>query len=82
MPGCGVEQGASVEFRGQPQEQVQAGGLAAGLDLGQVGGEGGEQPVAAGSVDRAYASQVSREGAAVEEAGERQLAECLAGDIR
>jgi hypothetical protein len=32
--GCGVEESAGVEFGGQPQEQVQPGGLAAGPDLG------------------------------------------------
>ena len=68
-----ADDGGLVEVLGKPRHQVQAGGDAGRLQLGQSARELGQERIPQRSIDRAHAPQMAIELAAGEEVGERQL---------
>ena len=78
---CRLDERVLVAVVGKADEQVQAGGDARGGGGGEVGGERPDERIASGVVDRAHPTQVAAQIAAVDEAGEGELAEGLGPEI-
>jgi hypothetical protein len=70
---CGREHGRLVRARRQQRHQVEPRGDTCGLPVGQLGGERGNERVAAATVDTTGTAQVAIELAALEEVGKREL---------